>query len=152
MIWRTLESKRKAVEDRPLATNPPLVLATGVGMERLALRALRALLDKLHSRRAILRLSLSSKTQILISEEGEAGASQAPPTPAPAAAAEEEEDMAVWMQVREWHTQTLMILQVPSETHHQTVVVAMMKRRNPQRLELGEASAATAVAAAEQKE
>ena len=122
-------------------------------MERLALRALRALLDKLHSRRAIFRLALPSETQILISEEGEAGASQAPPTPAAVAAAEEEEDMAEWVQVREWHAQTLMILQVLSETHHQTVVVAMMmmKRRHPQRLELGEASAATAVAAAEQK-
>ena len=86
----------------------------------------------------------------MISEEGEAGASQAPPTSAAAAAAEEE-DMAVRVQVREWHAQTLMILQVLSETHHQTVVVAMMKRRHPQRPELGEASAATAVAAAEQK-
>ena len=151
MIWRTLESKRKAVEDRPLATNPPLVLATGVGMERLALRALQALLDKLHSRRPIFRLALPSETQILISEEGEAGASQAPPTPAAAAAAEEE-DMAVWVQVREWHAQTLMILQALSETHHQTVVVALMKRRHPQRFELGEASATTAVAAAEHKE
>ena len=151
MIWRKLESKRKAEEDRPLATNPPLVSATGVGMESLALRALRALLDKLHSRRPIFRLALPPETQILISEEGEAGASQAPPTPAAAAAAEEEEDMAVWVQVREWHAQTLMILQVLSETHHQYVVVAMMKRRHPQRLELGEASAATAVAAAEQK-
>ena len=60
--------------------------------------------------------------------------------------------MAVWVQVQEWHAQTLMILQVLSETHHQTVVVAMMKRQHPQRLELGEASATTAVAAAEQKE
>ena len=59
--------------------------------------------------------------------------------------------MAVWVQVQEWHAQTLMILQVPSEMHHQTVVVAMMKRRHLQRLELGEALAATAVAAAEQK-
>ena len=122
-------------------------------MKSLALRALRALLDKPHSRRPISRLVLPPEMQILISEEGEAGASQAPPTPeAAAAAAEEEEDMAVWVQVREWHAQTLMILQVLSETHHQTVVVAMMKRRHPQRLELGEASATTAVAAAEQKE
>ena len=73
-------------------------------MESLALRALQALLDKLHSRRLIFCLALSSETQILISEEGEAGASQAPPTPeAAAAAAEEEEDMAVRVQVREWH-------------------------------------------------
>ena len=96
-------------------------------MESLALRALRALLDKLHSRRPIFRLALSSETQILISEEGEAGASQAPPTPAAVAAAEEEEDMEVLVQVREWHAQTLMILQVLSETHHQTVVVAMIE-------------------------